>query len=232
VKIYMEDLKKLKDQSIVAVYDGIIDKVQRVIVPYCDKFYVVFWYKFSSDGSFYCGIRDKDATQMTGGVTSVENGILSVVVDENNFENKPKKDRFSFHGSGEIHAPLLGENTYRLPITDIKHQDEIFKVLFKDISLFEEITVPKKLDLCTLMYVPEMSGLMLDVSISPLGQNDLKSFNDGKNHFTAVINYKATDKIPAFTIQFVFVAIPTENKPKYSILAWPARQELSTKQEN
>ena len=106
MNISFEEINDLKDKGAVAFYDGEFKKSYRIVVPYNNKVYAIFWFEVSSDGSLYCGIRDRQSKRMANGVLECQDGTLTVKYSDMDFKSKPTKDRISFHASGEIYRTI------------------------------------------------------------------------------------------------------------------------------
>ena len=218
-------LKSLGNGAKIGFYDGVLGQKYRIIVPYEDNFYAVFWIQFCADGSVYCGIRDKAGKAHEPGAVTQENGRL--ILNLNDVQGRhlleKSKDRFSFHGSGEIHDPQIGHNTYRRATKDIDTQEELFRVVFKNISKFEHISQSRKTDICILTNIEPEHALLLTAYISPKGKAKIPSLNDGANNYIVCLSFPKSDEIDEFSIQLCFAPTVEKGTPDISVLMWPVQ---------
>ncbi|MBQ7863260.1 MAG: hypothetical protein IJ353_02210 [Lachnospiraceae bacterium] len=220
-----------KDGQAILRFEGDLGVRYRVAVPYLEKLYLVFWFQFCEDGSLYLGVRDKNSEHhQAGTVKSIDGKIqinmngesLSPKLDENEV-----KDRFSFHGSGEIHDGQIGHTTYRNPLISIKEQEEVCWVCFKELNQFETIETRKKDDISLLMDVPEKHFLIMHALIAPSSKVQLQGINDGKNNEFLLIDFHGVKEIGDVTLQFVFAPCFAEELPQRSVVVWPTLEKAN-----
>lgn len=218
-------LSPILNGHMVCMFEGDLGAKYRIIVPYLDKKYVVFWFQFCKDGSLYFGVRDKISDKHHGSRTKSVDGNIIINMNEDvlpiNETNKLTKDRFSFHGSGEIHSVEVGETTFREPILETREQKELFWVCFRELNNFEEIQISRKDDIDILVNVKEKHMLILHAFIAPSNKVQLAGINDGNNNHFLVINFPGTDSEEELALQFVFTAGPNAEVPDRSIVVWP-----------
>ena len=219
-------IKSLGDTLKVGLYEGKIGEKYRIVVPYKNKFYAIFWFQFCSDGSLYCGLRDKISQKREPGIVHYENGVYSINLDEakNKRVLEKAKDRFSFHASGEIHDPQIGHNTQRVPISKLREQSEVFRVFFQNLANFECIHQTRKNDLCVLANIDEEYSLILVAYIAPKSKTVIQPINDGKNNYIMLLNYPAAEDLGEFCIQLCFAPNVEKGTHDISILAWPTQE--------
>lgn len=214
-----------KDGHVVLTFDGDVGTKYRILVPYLGKIHVVCWFQMSSDGSLYFGIRDKNAEKRKAGKVRTENGFISIDLNEEHLSpiiaDGIVKDRFSFHGSGEIHDLDDNNTTFRPPIRELKEQSELFWVLFKEISKFDECVQPRKNDISIITDMEEQHPLLLHALISPTDKVQLQGINDGANNFFIAINYSGIEGVGDISLQLVFTALATSEQPKRTVVIWP-----------
>lgn len=215
------------DGNMVLCFEGDVGTRYRVIATYLGKDYIVCWFQFCEDGSLYFGVRDKNSEPHATGQVKSLNGQISIRVTDDALPpalNKDEtKERFSFHGSGEIHDGQIGHTTYREPIIRAKEQSELFWACFKELNLFEEIQHLKRDDISLMINIQEKHALMLHVLIAPSNKTQLHGINDGKNNMFILIDYHGIREIGDVTLQLVFAPGINAEVPPHSIVVWPTK---------
>ena len=224
---YLKSFDNISDGRIATlVFDGDIDTTYRLAIPYKNQIHVVAWFEFARDCSVYFGIR-KESTEKrkTGSVKSVD-GQISINTNEEHLPplitDAPTKDRFSFHGSGEIHNGEVGHNTYRQAIRETREQSELFTVAFERISSFKTIQTTRKTDIEIPLNVLENQMLLLRAYIAPTDKVELIGVNEGAPHFFVIINFPDADAVQPLSLLLVFSTILAEpSPPDRTIVLWP-----------
>ena len=224
-----EQLRRLKvgveEGQAFLVFDGDVGTKYRIAVPYLNKIYIVGWFQLSSDGSLYFGVRDENTDKRKAGTVKSEGGMITIDVNEKNLPplitDSKAKDRFSFHGSGEIHDLEVGHTTYRPSIRESTEQSELFWVVFKEISKFDECQQLRKNDISIMTVIQEKHALALHAWISPSDKVQLHGINDGNNNFFIIINFHEIDTVGDLSLQLVFSPLPDPEAPERTIVVWP-----------
>lgn len=226
MEISEEYIRSLGSCPKFGAYEAEIGVKYRIVVPYMNSFYAVFWLQFHEDGSVYFGIIDKEATKYKSGVVNENNGLFSINL-EDEVPYKPIgeafKNRFSFHGTGEIHDPATHEETFRLPTNQVNQRDELFKVFFKEISRFRCINQTRKSDLCVRLYTPPQHMLVLTATIIPTEMLSIGSGN--QDSYTAILSFPEHNDIRALSIELRFEPCVDEGSPDVSLVVWPVKKD-------
>ena len=208
------------------VFDGDLGARYRIVIPYNDKNYGIAWIEFTQDCSVYFGVR-KESTEKrrTGSVKSVD-GKITINTNEEYLPplitDAPTKDRFSFHGSGEIHCSEVGRNTFRPSIRQAQEQSELFTVAFEKISNLDEAEAERKTDIRIPLNILENQILILRTYIAPTNKVKLIGVNEGAPHFFVIINFPESDAVQPLSLILVFSTILAEpSLLDRTIVVWP-----------
>ena len=224
-----------EEGNIILRFEGDVGAKYRIVVPYLGKKYVVCWFQLCTDGSLYFGVRDKNSEPRASGTVKSVDG--KITINMNSDELPPKlngcetKDRFSFHGSGEIHDGQVGHTTYRKPIIQTTEQSELFWVCFREICFFEEIQQQRKDDISLNVYIPEKHMLVLHALIAPSDKVQLNGINNGKGNVFVVINFRGLVSVGDLSLQLVFASGANSEVPQRSIVVWPTTDIESVENE-
>lgn len=223
MEIDFDYLHSLGDGHKIAVYDAEAGDKIRIIAPYIDKYYIIFWLQVLKDGSVYCSVRKPNMTKYgTGTIIPTEKGVTL------NFENEQlmkeiihyDKMRMSFHGSGIIHSPEYGEVTTRKPIRELISQEELVVAIFEEPSKYDSVTSVRKKDLCILSEILPNHPIFLQAFIAPADKMQIVKYNEGNYQYTAILEYHNIDGIGDMNIQLCFCFDSEAQYPPYSYIVW------------
>ena len=225
-----EQLKAFGDTidsgSLVIVFNGDLGTRYRIAIPDKEKMRIVAWFQFARDCSIYFGVRKKSMVKRkTGSVKSID-GQITINLNEEYLPpliiDTPTKDRFSFHGSGEIHNGEVGNNTYRTPIKKTEKQSELFTVAFEKVSNFDDVQDLRKNDIEIKLNISENQMLILRAYISPTDKVELVGINEEAPHVFLVINFLESDANKPLSLILVFSTILADpSPPDNTTVIWP-----------
>ncbi len=179
------------------------------------------------NGSLYFGVRYKNSEHRIPGKVIPVDGKISINMNTETLLQKLDasriKDRFSFHGSGEIHDGQIGHTTYREPLISTKEQSELFWIYFKELNYFEEIQQLRKGDISLMMSIKEKHMLILHTLITPRNNVQLQPINNGKNNMFVLIDFHGIKEIGDITLQLVFAPRINPEAPQSSIVIWSTK---------
>ncbi|MBQ4650333.1 MAG: hypothetical protein IJB73_06480 [Firmicutes bacterium] len=220
-------LNSFGDVAKITGYDFKVKDNVRIVVRYKNRFYVLFWIEVAKDGSISCGVRDINATKYSSRTTQRdEKGSLTVdwsfIPEMVPAEDPNRLRKITFHSSGKIHGVKHGEVYKRTPLSQLKEQEELFLVIFREPSYYEEIpSIERKHDLLLLSDIPEGNLLTLQIFVSPKNKCVPVISEQRRNEHIVLMEYHEVPYIGDLIIQLRFSFADKKSYPEATHMLWP-----------